>query len=66
MELHVGSRSLLKRIEQLPNLSLVVCGHIHEGAGIYQHGPVTIVNAALMSVDYAPVQPLRVFELLVA
>jgi Icc-related predicted phosphoesterase len=65
-ELHVGSRSLLKRIEQLSDLSLVICGHIHEGAGIYQHGPVTIVNAALMSVNYAPIQPLRVFELMSA
>ena len=28
-----GSRSLLKRMESLPNLKLVVCGHIHEARG---------------------------------
>ena len=28
-----GSRALLKRMKSLPNLKLVVCGHIHEARG---------------------------------
>lgn len=34
-EEHVGSKSLLSRTINLPNLKLHVFGHIHEGYGIY-------------------------------
>lgn len=61
--LHVGSRSLLQRINALPNLRLVVHGHIHEGAGVYEQNEVVLVNASLMSEAYQPVQPLRVMDL---
>lgn len=45
---HVGCRELTQKIEELPNLRLVVCGHIHLGYGTYltQKG-VIVVNAAL-------------------
>ncbi len=61
--LQVGSVSLRERLRELPHLRLVVFGHIHEGAGIYQQGAVVLVNAALMDVTYNPVQPLRRFEI---
>jgi Icc-related predicted phosphoesterase len=63
--LHVGSSTLLEAIRCLPQLQLVVYGHIHESAGLYAHGHgrVTLVNAALMDVFYVPTNPLRTFEL---
>jgi Icc-related predicted phosphoesterase len=61
--LQVGSPSLLERIEVLPNLQLVVFGHIHEGAGIYHHRDLPLVNAAYMDVNYKPTQPIQVWEL---
>ena len=62
--LHVGSRTLLDTIDELPELKLVVFGHIHEAAGVYQHRRrVTLVNAALMDVFYSPTNPVRTFEL---
>lgn len=42
-----GSRSLLKAIEEV-SPKLVVCGHIHEGQGVYQIGETTVVNAAIV------------------
>lgn len=47
---HVGSISLLDAIHRIQP-KLVVCGHLHSGYGIYQVGPTTIVNAALVSDD---------------
>jgi len=61
--LNVGSHSLLERLDVLPNLRLVVYGHIHEGAGIYRHRDVPLVNAAYMDVHYKPTQPVHQWEL---
>lgn len=61
--LNVGSRTLLERLNVLPNLRLVVFGHIHEGAGVYQLRETTLINASLMSVEYKPIQPLRQIDL---
>jgi Icc-related predicted phosphoesterase len=63
--LHVGSRTLLEAMNDLPKLRLVVFGHIHEAAGIYSYGRgrVALVNAALMDVFYGPTNPVRTFEL---
>jgi Icc-related predicted phosphoesterase len=60
--LSVGSRSLLKRIEQLKSLRLCVFGHIHEGYGIWSgaDGP-QLVNASHMDGRYRPVNaPIEV------
>ena len=59
----VGSQALSKMLDRLPKLQLVVFGHIHEGAGSYERKGVKLINAALMNVEYEPVQPLRVVEL---
>jgi Icc-related predicted phosphoesterase len=62
-ELHVGSRSLDEMLYRLPNLRLVVYGHIHEGAGIYQHpSGVPLYNVSLMDVQYRPINPIRVLD----
>jgi Icc-related predicted phosphoesterase len=61
--LPVGSKSLLSAIEELPELRLVVYGHIHEGVGIYRNGGVTLMNVARMDREYRPTNPLRVFDL---
>lgn len=48
---HLGSPSLLKRIEVLEP-SLVVYGHIHGSNGVYSHGCSTLINAALNDEQY--------------
>lgn len=50
---HVGSVPLLKRINELRDLSLVVCGHVHVGRGKYKtREGVDIVNASVVDYDY--------------
>lgn len=51
---HVGSPSLLRRIEKVKP-KLVVCGHIHQGRGVYQAGETLVVNASLVNDKYQPV-----------
>jgi hypothetical protein len=63
-ELHVGSRTLDETLARLPNLKLMVFGHIHEGAGVYRHANgLTLVNASLMDVAYNPANMPRMYEL---
>lgn len=45
-----GSRALLKRMKSLPNLKLVVCGHIHEARG--RSG--IVANVSSVGSDYVP------------
>ena len=45
-----GSRALLKRMKSLPNLKLVVCGHIHEARGC--DGIVANVSSVYNMEDY--------------
>jgi Icc-related predicted phosphoesterase len=45
---HAGSRSLLDRLDELPQLQALVCGHIHEAAGQGEHGNVRWFNAAMV------------------
>jgi Icc-related predicted phosphoesterase len=59
----VGSKALLKRMDELPNLQLVVCGHLHSGYGTYKHKDITVVNAALLDEDYRMVREPVVIEL---
>jgi hypothetical protein len=59
----VGSQQLRMRIDSLPKLRLVVCGHIHEGYGSYQHmapngRTVDIVNASRCDRLRMPCNPL--------
>lgn len=59
----VGSKALLAKLDELPNLKLVVCGHLHSGYGIYQHKNVKIVNAALLDEQYRMTKEPIVIEL---
>lgn len=55
-----GSKSLLERMQGLPNLKLVVCGHIHEARGRYGK----VVNASSIDHRYIPYfDPWTVVEL---
>ncbi len=54
---HVGSRSLRERLDALPSLRALVCGHIHEAHGRGQVGGFEWVNAALVEdwqLEHAP------------
>lgn len=51
----VGCEDLRRRIAKLPELRMLVCGHIHEGYGIEACGPITIVNASRCDAHYMPV-----------
>lgn len=48
---HAGSRSLLKRLDELPQLQALVCGHIHEAAGRGEHGHIRWFNVAIAEQD---------------
>jgi Icc-related predicted phosphoesterase len=49
---HLGSQTLRDVLSQLPDLQLVVCGHVHESAGVLDLGPQLIVNASLVNEHY--------------
>jgi Icc-related predicted phosphoesterase len=49
----VGCANLLSTIDaRLKDLKLHISGHIHEGAGIYAHGFITVVNASMLDERY--------------
>jgi len=50
---HVGSPSMLKKIEEI-RPKLYVCGHVHEGRGVYKRGSTIIVNASYLDASYKP------------
>lgn len=54
----VGSRALRQRLEELPNLKHVVCGHIHEGRGKATLDNIIIHNVACVDEYYKPRTPL--------
>jgi len=59
----VGSPSLLVRIEQLPNLNLVVTGHIHEDYGThFCHSGLPVLNVTHVDLMYRPVHPPTIIE----
>ncbi len=49
--IHVGSPSLLERIQEIKP-KLVIYGHIHSGYGKYQEGTSILVNASLVNEKY--------------
>lgn len=50
---HVGSETLRLKLESLPNLKAHICGHIHEGYGIYQ-GKFLTIGASICDENYIP------------
>lgn len=49
----IGCANLLNTIDaRLKELKLHVSGHIHEGAGVYSHGNIIVVNASVLDERY--------------
>jgi Icc-related predicted phosphoesterase len=48
----VGCHDLLKRIEQLPQLKMHICGHIHDSYGRHKRNGVQFINAASCDEKY--------------
>lgn len=63
----VGSTALLDRCCQLPDLQLLVCGHIHCAHGygqIHKDGLMCeVYNVSLVDEGYRPVNPIVMYEL---
>jgi Icc-related predicted phosphoesterase len=57
---HVGSHALAARLNQLPNIKKVICGHIHESRGIHDfqvgHEFIDIYNVASVDGLYRPLK----------
>lgn len=49
---HIGCPLLLNELHRLKKLKLLVCGHIHEGYGLYSKEELTIVNACVLDDRY--------------
>lgn len=51
---NIGSKSLLERMNNLPNLRYHICGHIHESAGKYvdYEKQRVYINASLLNEQY--------------
>jgi Icc-related predicted phosphoesterase len=59
-----GSETLLRRLEELPQLRLHVYGHIHEGGGSRSRvGTAEVANVSYVDFDYRPARGATLFEL---
>ena len=59
----VGSEALRKRMDELENLKLVACGHIHPMYGLQKKWGHTVINGSLCNNKYLPVNKPIVVEL---
>lgn len=59
----VGSDALRQRMEQLKNLKLVACGHIHPQYGLQKKWGHTVINGSLCNNKYEPVNKPIVIDL---
>jgi Icc-related predicted phosphoesterase len=57
-----GSPSLTRRIEEIQP-KLVVCGHIHEGRGMYRLGKTLVVNVSQVDARYQPLPEIWIQDL---
>lgn len=50
---HCGSKALRVRMQKLPDLKFIICGHIHEGRGEKALGGVRVINASCVDEHYS-------------
>lgn len=58
---HAGDVYLANELDRI-EAGVVICGHIHEGYGAYQHNDTPIYNVALNTMDYDPTNPVVELE----
>lgn len=51
---HLGCEELLTRVNQLAKLKAHVFGHIHGGAGAFDHNGIVMVNASQLNRNHQP------------
>lgn len=63
--IHVGCQALAQRIEQLENLKVHICGHIHESYGFLERESDGLkhVNASTCTASYQPSHPPIIVDL---
>lgn len=59
---HVGCHDLLRRIEQLNDLKIHACGHIHSGYGVHKTDKVTYLNCSTVNENYKAVNSPLVID----
>jgi len=61
---HIGSKTLRRRLAELPELKAIVSGHIHEayGTGVVESG-LRWVNASHLDENWRPVNPPIAFRI---
>jgi Icc-related predicted phosphoesterase len=60
---HQGSKTLTARMEELTELKLVITGHIHEAAGVYDFNGIPVANCSYVDLTYKPRHGYLEFDL---
>jgi Icc-related predicted phosphoesterase len=58
---HAGCRELWLALQRVRPM-LHIFGHIHEGAGVIEEGPTTLVNASICTATYQPINHAVVID----
>jgi len=60
---HIGCADLLAEIQTQIRPAYVVCGHVHEGAGVTYDGTTHFLNASSLDEHYDRIHPPLVFDI---